>query len=77
MLIFWQTYEGLKIALIQPLKLPNFFIDIRLSMYWQKAFAKILSKTGLIVKDNRSMADFGYNNNAILETKKFQTNHQW
>ena len=38
MFISWQTYEGL-------------FFDIRLSMYWQSAFVKILSKTGLVGKD--------------------------
>ena len=34
-----------KWALIQSLKLPNFFFNIRLSMYQQNAFAKIFSKT--------------------------------
>ena len=38
MFISWQTYEG-------------FFFDIRLSMYWQSAFVKILSKTSLVGKD--------------------------
>ena len=38
-------------VVIQSLKLPNFFLDIRLSMYWQNAFVKILSKTGLVGKD--------------------------
>ena len=37
--------------IIKSFKLPNFFFDIRLSMYWQNAFAKILSKTGLVGKD--------------------------
>ena len=32
------------------MKLPNFFFDIKLSTYWQNAFAKILSKTGLVGK---------------------------
>ena len=40
-----------KQVLIKSLKLPNFFFDIRLSMYWQNAFVKILSKNGLIGKD--------------------------
>ena len=40
-----------KKVLIQSLKLPNFFFDIRLSMYWQNAFVKILLKTGLVGKD--------------------------
>ena len=39
MFISWQTYEGLKI--IKSLKQPNFFFDIKLSMYWQSAFVKI------------------------------------
>ena len=51
MFISWQIYEGLKIGLNKSLKLPNFFFDIRLSMYWQNAFVKILSKTCLIGKD--------------------------
>ena len=38
MFISWQTYEG-------------FFFDIRLRMYWQSAFVKILSKTSLVGKD--------------------------
>ena len=40
-----------KQALIKSLKLPNFFFDIRLSMYWQNAFVKILLKTSLVGKD--------------------------
>ena len=40
-----------KWVLIKPLKLPNFFFDIRLSMYWENAFVKILLKTGLVGKD--------------------------
>ena len=38
-------------ALIKSLKPPNFFFDIRLSMYWQNALVKILSKTGFVDKD--------------------------
>ena len=33
------------------MKLTNFFFDIRLSIYWQNAFVKILLKTGLIDKN--------------------------
>ena len=52
MFISWQTYEGLKKkALIKSLKHPNFLFDIRVGIYWQNAFAKILSKTGLVGKD--------------------------
>ena len=40
-----------KKVLIQSLKLPNLFFDITLSIYWQNAFVKILSKTGLVTKD--------------------------
>ena len=40
-----------QVLIIKSLKLPNFFFDIRLSMYWQNAFAKILSKTGFVDKD--------------------------
>ena len=40
-----------KEVLIKSLKLPNSFVDIRLSMYWQNAFVKILSKTGLTGKN--------------------------
>ena len=54
------------------MKLPNFFFDIRLSIYWQNAFAQILSKSSLVGKDNPSMADFGYNNNSIRNQKKFK-----
>ena len=36
---------------IKGLKLPNFFFDIRLSMYEQNASVKILLKTGLVGKD--------------------------
>ena len=52
MFISWQIYEGLKIS-IKSLKLPNFFFDIMLSMYWQNTFVKILSKTGLVGKDTK------------------------
>ena len=37
--------------IIKSLKLPNFFFDIRLIMYWQNAFVKTLFKTGLVGKD--------------------------
>ena len=40
-----------QVLIIKSLKLPNFFFDIRLSMYWQNAFVKILLKTGLVGKD--------------------------
>ena len=40
-----------KKAFIKSLKLPNFFFDIRVGMYWQNAFVEILSKTGLVGKD--------------------------
>ena len=40
-----------QVLIIKSLKLPNFFFDIRLSMYCQNAFVKILSKTGLVGKD--------------------------
>ena len=40
-----------QVLIIKSLKLPNFFFNIRLSMYWQNAFVKILLKTGLVGKD--------------------------
>ena len=40
-----------QVLIIKSLKLPNFFFDIRLSMYWQNAFVKILLKTSLVGKD--------------------------
>ena len=40
-----------KSALIKSLKLPNFFFDIRLSVLWQNAVVKIISKTSLIGRD--------------------------
>ena len=40
-----------KKTLIKSLKHPNFLFDIRVGIYWQNAFAKILSKTGLVGKD--------------------------
>ena len=43
-------HERLKKSLIQSLKLPNFFFDIRLSMYCQNAFVKMHSNTGLVEK---------------------------
>ena len=43
--------DGKQVVLIQSLELPNFFFDIRLSMYWQNTFVKILLKTGLAGKD--------------------------
>ena len=43
--------KGWKQVLIKPLKLPSFFFDIGLSMYWEKAFVKIFLKTGLLYKD--------------------------
>ena len=68
-----QTYEGLK-ALIQSLKLPKFFFDIRLSMYWQKAFKNWFGRHRSLgsMKDNPSIADFRYNNNAITNQKNYK-----
>ena len=40
-----------EVLIIKSLKLPNFFFDIRLRMYWQNAFVKILLKTSLVSKD--------------------------
>ena len=51
MFISYQTYEGLKISVNSIIEATQFFFNIRLSMYWQNAFAKILSKTGLVGKD--------------------------
>ena len=48
-----QTYEGFKIALIQSLELPNFFFDIRLSMYWQKAFKNWFGKAKIFRIEER------------------------
>ena len=39
------------VLIIKSLELPNFFFDIRVSMYWQNAFVKMLLKTGLVGKD--------------------------
>ena len=52
----WQTMgkhmkDWKRVLIIKSLKLPNFFFDIRFSMYWQNAFVKILVKTGLVGKD--------------------------
>ena len=60
------------------MKVHNFFFDIRLNVYWQNAFVKILLKTYLLGKDlqNRgnvtSVVDFGCNNNAIKNQKHFK-----
>ena len=43
--------EWKQVLIIKSLKLPNFFFDIRLSMYWQNTFLKTLLKTGLVGKD--------------------------
>ena len=37
--------------IIKSLKLPNFFFNIKLSMYWQNSFVEILLKIGLVGKD--------------------------
>ena len=56
------------------MKLPNFFFDIRLSMYWQNAFENWFGRQRSLGsrKDNPSMVDFGYNNNAIRNQKHFK-----
>ena len=69
-----------KLVLIKSLKLPNFFFDIRLSSYvlserfcqdplenWFRRQRCLGSR-----KDNPSMVDFGYNNNAIRKQKHFK-----
>ena len=60
-----------QVLIIKSLKLPNFFFDIRLSMYWQNAFENWFGRQRSLGsrKDNPSMADFGYNNNAITNQK--------
>ena len=45
----WRIIENKLI--IKSLKLPNLFFDIRLSIYWQNAFVKILLKIALVGKD--------------------------
>ena len=68
MFILWQTYE----VLIKSLKLPNIFFDIRLSMSCRERFCQDPLENWFgrqrsfgSRKDNPSMVDFGYNNNAI------------
>ena len=56
--------------LIKSLKLPDFFFDIRLSMYCQNWFGRKRSLGSR--KDNPSMVDFGYKNNAIRHQKVFK-----
>ena len=47
----WQTYEGLKISVNLFIEATHFFFDVRVSMYRQNPFVKILSKTDLVGKD--------------------------
>ena len=47
--VFVKSFQDWKLKL--PLKLPNFFFDIRLSMYWRNALVKMLLKTVLVGKD--------------------------
>ena len=63
--------------LIKSLKLPNFFFDIRLSSYllseclFQDPLENSFGRQRCLGsrKDNPSMVDFGYNNNAIRKQK--------
>ena len=59
-----------QVLIIKSLKLPNFFFDIRLSMYWQNAFENWFGRQRSLGlrKDNPSMADVGYSN-AITNQK--------
>ena len=63
-----------QVLIIKSLKLPNFFFDIRLSMYWQNAFENWFGRQRSLRsrKDNPSMVDFRYNNNAIRNQKHFK-----
>ena len=47
--VFVKSFQDWKLKL--PLKLSNFFFDIRLSMYWRNALVKMLLKTVLVGKD--------------------------
>ena len=47
-----------KWVLIKLLKLPNFFFNIRLSMYWQNTFVKILWKTTLVGKHLQDFSSY-------------------
>ena len=66
--------------LIKLLKLPTFFFDIRLSSYVQsECFCQDPLENWFggqrcsgSTKDNPSMVDFGYNNNAIRNQKHFK-----
>ena len=73
MFISWGSkhMKDWKQALIQSLKLPNFFFDNRLSMYWQNAFENRFGRQKFLGlrKDNPSMAGFWYNNNPITDQK--------
>ena len=69
-----------KLVLIKSLKLPNFFFDIRLSSYvLSERFCQDPLENWFgrqrclgLRKDNPSMVDFGYNNNAIRNQKHFK-----
>ena len=66
--------------LIKSLKLPNFFFDIRLSSYvLSERFCKVPLENWFRRqrcfgwrKDNPSMVNFGYNNNAVRNQKHFK-----
>ena len=63
-----QTYEVLKISVNSVTEATQF---LRLSMYWQNAFENLFGRERFLGsrKDNPSMADFQYNNNAIANQK--------
>ena len=60
------------------MKLPNFFFDIRLRVYWKNAFVKIFSKTGLVGLDwslglrKDIQVWLTFNITMLLQTKKFK-----
>ena len=76
MFILWQT---LTISVNQIIEATQFLLWHQVKYVMENAFVKILSKTGLVGKislgsrkDNPSMVDFGYNNNAIRNQKHFK-----
>ena len=76
MFISWQTYEGLKISVNSIIEATQFLLWHQVKYVLTECFCQDPLENWFgrqrslgSRKDNPSMVDFGYNNNALLETK--------
>ena len=79
MFISSQTYEGFKITVNSITEATQFLLQHQVKRFCQDPLENYFGRQRSLGlrKDNPSMADSGYNDNAIRSQKNFQTNRSW